>query len=72
MTAVLLVGGTLFDHRRRVGRTPTLGALDPCRAVVLAGFFQAVMPRTAGFNSVDTGRDEPTAASLACSAPACQ
>ncbi|AEE46184.1 TrkH family potassium uptake protein [Cellulomonas fimi] len=54
MTAVLLVGGTLFMLAAEWTNPHTLGALDP-PARVLAGFFQAVMPRTAGFNSVDPG-----------------
>jgi Trk-type K+ transport system membrane component len=35
----------------------TLGALDP-PARLLAGFFHAVMPRTAGFNSLDVSQME--------------
>ncbi len=54
MTAVLLVGGTLFVTAAEWGNPHTLGALDPAGRA-LAGFFQAVMPRTAGFNSVDIG-----------------
>ncbi|MGY4644262.1 TrkH family potassium uptake protein [Cellulomonas sp. URHB0016] len=52
MTAILLVGGTLFVTIAEWGNPETLGALDPAGRA-LAGFFQAVMPRTAGFNSVD-------------------
>lgn len=52
MTAILLGGGTLFVTAAEWTNPGTLGTLDaPGR--VLAGFFQAVMPRTAGFNSVD-------------------
>lgn len=54
MTALLLVGGTLFVTVAEWANPHTLGALDPAGRV-LAGFFQAVMPRTAGFNSVDVG-----------------
>lgn len=54
MTAVLLLGGTLFMTVAEWANPHTLGALDPAGRV-LAGFFQAVMPRTAGFNSVDPG-----------------
>ncbi len=54
MTAVLIVGGTLFVTVAEWSNPGTLGALDPAGRV-LTGFFQAVMPRTAGFNSVDTG-----------------
>ncbi len=54
-SAALLVGGTLFVTASEWSNPATLGALDaPGR--VLAGFFQAVMPRTAGFNSVDYGQ----------------
>lgn len=55
MTGVLLLGGTLFMTIAEWANPHTLGALDPAGRV-LAGFFQAVMPRTAGFNSVDTGQ----------------
>ncbi|GAB2876528.1 TrkH family potassium uptake protein [Nocardioides pacificus] len=55
MTVVLLVGGTLFVTVNEWTNPATLGALDtPGR--LLAGFFQAVMPRTAGFNSLDYGQ----------------
>ena len=54
MTALLLVTGTIFMTVAEWNNPGTLGALNtPGR--VLAGFFQAVMPRTAGFNSVDPG-----------------
>jgi Trk-type K+ transport system membrane component len=50
----LLVLGTLFVTLSEWDNPGTLGPLDaPGR--VLAGFFQAVMPRTAGFNSLDYG-----------------
>lgn len=53
-TAVLLVLGTLVITANEWRNPATLGQLDtPGR--LLAGFFQAVMPRTAGFNSVDYG-----------------
>jgi trk system potassium uptake protein len=54
MTAILLVGGTLFVTIAEWNNPATLGALDPAGRT-LVGFFQAVMPRTAGFNSVDPG-----------------
>ena len=55
MTGILLVGGTLFVTANEWVNPGTLGALDtPGR--LLAGFFQAVMPRTAGFNSLDYGQ----------------
>lgn len=54
MTAILIVGGTIFMLVAEWANPQTLGAFDtPGR--LLAGFFQAVMPRTAGFNSVDIG-----------------
>lgn len=56
-TAILLVGGTLFVTASEWNNPGTLGGLDtPGR--LLAGFFQAVMPRTAGFNSLDFGQME--------------
>jgi trk system potassium uptake protein len=54
-TVALLVLGTLFVTASEWSNPATLGALDaPGR--LLAGFFQAVMPRTAGFNSIDVGQ----------------
>lgn len=52
MTLILLVGGTLFVTIAEWNNPHTLGAFDPAGRT-LAGFFQAVMPRTAGFNSVN-------------------
>lgn len=54
MTLILLVAGTVFVTASEWSNPGTLGALDPAGRL-LAGFFQAVMPRTAGFNSLDTG-----------------
>lgn len=52
VTALLLALGTVFVTASEWSNPGTLGALDtPGR--LLAGFFQAVMPRTAGFNSLD-------------------
>ena len=54
-TATLLVVGTVFVTASEWSNPATLGALSaPDR--LLAGFFQAVMPRTAGFNSLDYGQ----------------
>lgn len=53
-TAVLLVGGSVFITAIEWSNPDTLGRLDP-GARVLAGFFQSVQTRTAGFNSVDIG-----------------
>jgi Trk-type K+ transport system membrane component len=52
MTAVLLVGGTLFVTAGEWANPKTLGAL-PADGKLLTGFFHAVMPRTAGFNAWD-------------------
>jgi Trk-type K+ transport system membrane component len=53
-SAALLGLGTLFVTFSEWSNPDTLRPLDtPGR--LLAGFFQAVMPRTAGFNSVDYG-----------------
>lgn len=55
VTAGLLVLGTVFVTASEWNNPATLGALStPDR--LLAGFFQAVMPRTAGFNSLDYGQ----------------
>ena len=54
MTAVLLVAGTVYITAIEWSNPATLGGLDPW-ARVLAGFFQSVQTRTAGFNSVDIG-----------------
>ncbi|HEU4491076.1 MAG TPA: potassium transporter TrkG, partial [Jiangellales bacterium] len=52
MTGVLLGVGTVFMTAGEWSNPGTLGSLDtPGR--LLAGFFHAVMPRTAGFNSLD-------------------
>ena len=54
-SAALLVLGTVFVTASEWTNPGTLGSLDaPGR--MLAGFFQAVMPRTAGFNSLDYGQ----------------
>ncbi|WP_249419701.1 TrkH family potassium uptake protein [Rhabdothermincola salaria] len=53
-TLLLLVVGTVLLSATEWTNPATLGALDgPDK--VLAGWFQAVMPRTAGFNSLDYG-----------------
>ena len=52
-TVLLLVLGTVFITLLEWDNPRTLGALDwPAR--LLAGFFQSVQTRTAGFNSIDT------------------
>jgi potassium uptake TrkH family protein len=52
MTAILLVGGTVFVTVGEWDNVHTIGTLDPAQKV-LAGFFHAVQPRTAGFNAWD-------------------
>lgn len=54
MTGILLAGGWLFLTANEWGNPRTIGELDPA-GKLLAGFFQAVQPRTAGFNSWDWG-----------------
>jgi trk system potassium uptake protein len=51
-TAVLLVLSTAFVTALEWTNPRTLGTLDPSGRL-LAGFFQAVILRTAGFNSID-------------------
>ncbi|MBA2645144.1 MAG: TrkH family potassium uptake protein [Solirubrobacterales bacterium] len=51
-TALLLFLGTVFVTGSEWRNPGTLGALD-VSGRLLAGFFGAVMPRTAGFNSLD-------------------
>ncbi|WP_203335548.1 TrkH family potassium uptake protein [Nocardioides limicola] len=54
MTVVLLVGGTVFMAASEWRNQATLGGLDtPYK--LMASFFHSVMPRTAGFNSLDVG-----------------
>ncbi len=54
-TVVLLVGGTVYITVLEWSNPATLGGLNPWSRV-LAGFFQSVQARTAGFNSVDIGQ----------------
>ena len=53
-TAVLLVVGSAYITVTEWNNPATLGRLDPWSRV-MAGFFQSVQTRTAGFNSVDIG-----------------
>lgn len=53
-TALLIVFGTLFVLAVEWSNPATLGRLDPA-GKALGAFFQAVTPRTAGFNSLDYG-----------------
>jgi potassium uptake TrkH family protein len=54
MTTVLLVGGTGFITLTEWANDGTVGALAPAEKL-LAGWFHAVQPRTAGFNAWDYG-----------------
>lgn len=58
VTSVLLVAGTLVMLAAEGSNPATLGALEGDQRVV-AGFFSAVMPRTAGFNSIDIAALRP-------------
>ncbi|QKW54275.1 TrkH family potassium uptake protein [Streptomyces buecherae] len=58
-TGIFLVGGSAFITAVEWSNPATLGPLDTPDKL-LAGFFQGVMPRTAGFNSVDVGEMNPT------------
>src|SRR4029077_20749311 len=53
-TGVLLVLSTAFVTASEWFNPRTLGTSDPAGRL-LAGFFQAVVLRTAGFNSIDIG-----------------
>ncbi len=57
-SAVFLAGGSAFVTALEWDNPATLGPLD-VPGKLLAGFVQGVMPRTAGFNSVDTGALSP-------------
>ncbi len=54
LTAVLLIGGTVAIWVLEAGNGRTLGPLPPGERW-LAAWFQAVTPRTAGFNTIDIG-----------------
>ncbi len=51
-TAILLLAGAIFITAVEWGNPGTLGPMTP-GGKIQAGFFQSVMTRTAGFNSVD-------------------
>ncbi|TIC81973.1 TrkH family potassium uptake protein [Nocardioides sp. GY 10127] len=53
-TALLLVGATVFLIANEWRNDATLGAL-PVHDRFLPGFFHAVMPRSGGFNALETG-----------------
>jgi len=50
----LLAGGTLTIYLLERANPRTLGPL-PAGEAALAAWFQAVSPRTAGFNTIDVG-----------------
>jgi len=58
VTIALLVVGTVSVLVFEWSHSTTLGGLG-VSGKLLAGFFQGVMPRTAGFNSLDYGAMEP-------------
>ncbi len=53
-TPILLVGGAVYITAIEWNNPGTLGPLD-WPGKILAGFFQSVQTRTAGFNSIDIG-----------------
>lgn len=57
-STVLLVGGSAILTATEFTNPETLGPLST-PAKLLAGFFAAVMPRTAGFNSIDVSAMRP-------------
>jgi len=54
-TVILLVAGTLAFFLVEVRNPNTLGSM-PLSTQVLAAWFQSVVPRTAGFNSIDISK----------------
>jgi Trk-type K+ transport system membrane component len=58
MTIFLLAGGFTFVTAMEWSNPSTLGRFEVPQKL-LAGFFQAVMPRTAGFNSLDYAEMRP-------------
>lgn len=57
MSAVLLLAGCLFITANEWSNPHTLGALST-PGKLLSGIFHGVIPRTAGFNSLDVGQME--------------
>ena len=57
-SAILLAGGTVFLTAVEWANPATLGGLHPAERM-LAGFFQSVITRTAGFNSIDIAQMNP-------------
>jgi trk system potassium uptake protein TrkH len=60
VTGLLIVTGTVAIYLIEIRNPRTLAGLGPAEAV-LAAYFQAVSPRTAGFNTVDIGAMTPAA-----------
>jgi trk system potassium uptake protein TrkH len=58
-TVVLLVGGTVYITAIEWSNPGTLGPMSVGEKL-LAGFFQSVQTRTAGYNSIDVGAMDPT------------
>lgn len=54
-TAVLLLAGTVYISAIEWNNPGTLGPMNPAEKI-LAGFFQSVQTRTAGFNSIDVAQ----------------
>ncbi|MFA4844323.1 MAG: TrkH family potassium uptake protein [Candidatus Margulisiibacteriota bacterium] len=60
-TLCLLIGGTIFIFALEHNNPKTIGGMSlPHQA--LASYFQAVTPRTAGFNTIDYGKIVPATA----------
>ena len=57
-SAILLAGGTAFLTAAEWTNPATLGGLPP-QDRLLGGFFQSVITRTAGFNSIDIAQMHP-------------
>ena len=54
-TAILLLAGTVYISAIEWNNPGTLGPMNPAEKL-LAGFFQSVQTRTAGFNSIDVAQ----------------
>ncbi|MGN9783294.1 TrkH family potassium uptake protein [Nonomuraea sp. ZG12] len=59
LTVILLTAGTLIFMATEARNPDTMGPLDNS-GKLLASFFAAVMPRSAGFNSIDISQMEPS------------
>jgi trk system potassium uptake protein TrkH len=60
VSVLLVVAGTAAIYVLEFGNPRTLAAMRPGEAM-LAAYFQAVSPRTAGFNTIDIGAMTPAA-----------